>query len=343
MIKPIAFYLPQYHPIPENDQWWGKGFTEWHNVKNARPQFKNHYQPHIPHNTIGYYDLRDRNFLIKQHDLAKQYGIYGFCYYYYFFDGKTLLDLPLKIIRNTPEIQTNYCLCWANENWTRAWYGQNKEILISNTYNEDNALNFIKTVSPYFQDDRYIKIDGKPLLLVYEPDLIHNTRNYAKVWRNYVESIGFRGIYLASVEALTLGVNPAEYGFDAAVEFAPDWTQAHLLSDRTISHRIFDYKETIKNMMLKPEPDYTRFNCVFPSWDNTPRYKNSAITFINNNPGAFKYFLHATIEKTKNKFTPDNQFLFINAWNEWGEGCHLEPDQANGYAYLQILKELMQG
>jgi lipopolysaccharide biosynthesis protein len=342
MIKPIAFYLPQYHPIPENDLWWGKGFTEWHNVRNAKPQFEGHYQPHIPHGTIGYYDLRDRRFLIRQHEIAQRHNIFGFCYYYYFFNGKTLLDLPLKIIRNTPEIRTNYCLCWANENWTRAWYGQNKEVLISNSYDESKALDFIKAISPYFQDDRYIRIDGKPLLLVYAPELIEDARVYAEIWRAHARSLGFDGIYLASVEARTINMDPATYGFDAAVEFAPDWTQAHLLSERTSPHRIFDYKETIKNMILKKDPAYTRFKCVFPSWDNAPRYKNAAITFINSNPGAFKYFLQAAIEKTKNNFAPENEFLFINAWNEWGEGCHLEPDQANGYAYLQVVREVLQ-
>ena len=341
MLKTIAFYLPQFHPIPENDAWWGPGFTEWNNVRQATPQFEDHYQPHIPHRTLGYYDLRDQNLLIRQHRIAEKFGLFGFCYYYYYFNGKTLLDTPLKIIRNTPQIQTNYCLCWANGNWTRAWYGQNKEVLISNTYCEENARGFIQSVAQYFQDDRYIKIEGKPVLLVYEPELIENIRDYVTIWNEYTQHLGFAGVYLVAVEAMTLGVDPAEYHFDAAVEFAPDWTKTHLLSDRKKSHRIFDYKETVKNMLLKPEPPYSRFNCVFPSWDNTPRYKQSAITFVNNSPGVFKYFLERAMERTKATFPADRQFIFINAWNEWGEGCHLEPDERYGYVYLEIMRDLL--
>lgn len=342
MIKPIAFYLPQFHPIPENDAWWGKNFTEWHNVRQATPLFEGHYQPHIPHNTIGYYDLRDKNFLIKQHSIAKRYGIFGFCYYYYFFNGKTLLETPLKIIRSTPAIQTNYCLCWANGNWTRAWYGQNKETLISNSYGKENAKSFIEAITPYLLDDRYIRIDEKPLLLVYEPESIEAIREYAEIWQQHAQHLGFKGIFLASVEAMTLGVPPSEYGFDAAVEFAPDWTQTVRVSDRQDTHRIFDYKETVKNMLLKPEPPYERFSCVFPSWDNAPRYKKSAISFINANPGIFKYFLRQAMERTRRSFPAERRFLFINAWNEWGEGCHLEPDERYGYTYLQILHEALE-
>lgn len=342
MIKPIAFYLPQFHPIPENDAWWGKNFTEWHNVRQATPLFEGHYQPHIPHDTIGYYDLRDKNFLMKQHSIAKRYGIYGFCYYYYFFNGKTLLETPLKIIRSTPAIQTNYCLCWANGNWTRAWYGQNKETLISNSYGIENAKSFIETIAPYFFDDRYIKIDEKPLLLVYEPEGINEIRDYAEVWQQHAHDLGFNGIYLASVEAMTLGAPPSDYGFDAAVEFAPDWTKTVPVSNRQDTHRIFDYKETVKNMLLKPEPPYERFSCVFPSWDNAPRYKKSAISFINSSPGIFKYFLRQAMERTRRRLPTERQFLFINAWNEWGEGCHLEPDERYGYTYLQILKETLE-
>lgn len=342
MPKTVAFYLPQFHPIPENDEWWGKGFTEWTNVRQAKPLFSGHYQPHVPHKSIGYYDLRDTSFLIKQHRLAKRYGIYGFCYYYYYFNGKTLLDLPLKTIRSTPEIPTHYCLCWANGNWTRAWYGQNKEILMANTYTPEYALDFIKKAHLYFTDDRYIRIDGKPLLLVFQPEDIPNIKKYSEIWRDYCLQHGFPGLYLASVEAFLLGVTPDDYGFDAAVEFAPDWSRTHRISEKGTKPRIFDYAETVKKMLLKPEPSYVRYNCIFPGWDNTPRYKKSAIAFINNSQGAFKFFAEKTLHKTKLKFPSSNQFMFINAWNEWGEGCHMEPDERNGYTYLQILREVLQ-
>ena len=328
--------------IEENSAWWGEGFTEWNNVKSASPQFPGHYQPHVPHRSIGYYDLLDKNFLKKQHALASKYGLYGFCYYYYYFNGRTLLDAPLKIVLKSRDIDVDFCLCWANGSWTRAWYGQNTEVLISNQYTLENAAGFMKSIIPYLNDDRYIRIEGKPLLLVYQPEDIPTCKEYSRVWRKIAVEHGLEGLYLTSVEALIFGVSPEEYGFDAAVEFAPDWTTTHLLSKIGEPQRIFDYVETVKNMLLKQDLGYERYPCVFPGWDNAPRYKKAAVTFVNAKPGTFKYFLETTVKKCALKFPPEKRFIFINAWNEWGEGCHLEPDERHGYAYLHILRQVLE-
>lgn len=342
MLKPIAFYLPQYHPIPENDQWWGKDFTDWDNVRAARPCFNGHYQPHIPHRSVGYYDLRDANFLYRQHSIAKRYGLFGFCYYYYFFNGQKLLDTPLKILLNSPRISMNFCLCWANEPWTRAWYGQNKEILISNTYTEEHARRFLRDILPYLRDERYIRVNGSPLLLVYKPGDIPACQRYSAILREEAAQNNIPTLYLASVESLLIGADPAEFGFDGAVEFAPDWSRVSWIARENGKIRLADYRKTAINMLLKPPANYERFPGVFPGWDNTARYKDAGIAFVHANIGVFKYILETVAAETRARFSADKQLLFINAWNEWAEGCHLEPDQRNGFAYLEVVREIVE-
>ncbi|SMP51272.1 Glycosyltransferase WbsX [Desulfonatronum zhilinae] len=341
MVKLIAFYLPQYHVIPENNFWWGDGFTEWNNVRSAKPFFSGHDQPRIPDKTIGYYDLSSEDFLLYQHKMALNSGIFGFCYYYYNFDGHTLLEQPLQIMLKNKVIQNKFCLCWANESWTRAWYGQNKEVLIKQNYSEDNAVRIFYSLVKYFNDYRYIKIEGKPVFIVYNPDEITDTKMYSHVWRYLAKKHGFEGLYLICVESLVYNMHPELYGFDAAIEFAPDWTVSCLEKKLDTGFRIYDYKQTVINMMLKPEPGYVRFRGAFPGWDNTPRYKNSGICFDNFSLGTFKYFVENRISETKKNFPPDYQYVFVNAWNEWGEGCYLEPDVRYGFSKLNIIKDLI--
>jgi len=256
MVKLIAFYLPQFHEIPENNLWWGKGFTEWDNVRNAKPFFFNHDQPRIPDNNIGYYDLMNSNFLEFQHGMALRYGLHGFCYYYYNFDGHTLLEGPLKIILNNRNIKNNYCICWANESWTRAWYGQNKEVLIEQRYSEKNAIDIFYSLKKYFSDTRYIKINGMPLFVIYNPCDNHSISVYSDIWKYLARKNKFPGIFLVSVESLIYNVDPASYGFDASIEFAPDWTVACLEDKIEETFRIYDYKRTAINMMMKSDPNY---------------------------------------------------------------------------------------
>ncbi|MDR2893252.1 MAG: glycoside hydrolase family 99-like domain-containing protein [Deltaproteobacteria bacterium] len=338
--KVIALYLPQYHAIPENDAWWGKGFTEWDNVKSALPLFQNHYQPHIPHKRIGYYDLSDAATLERQHALALRYGVSAFCYYYYNFSGFNPLERPLLTISNSKAIKNDFCLCWANHDWTRTWFGQDKTILLRQEYSADLARVLFEDACKYFQNERYITIDGKPLFLVFRPEENPMMREYAAIWRELAVKNGFPGIFLVAVEALIVGADPAGYGFDAAVEFAPDWTCTELSAKKDPNPRVFDYQATLRNMLNKTRPAYTRMRCAFPGWDNTPRYKERAVLFENTSMGAFKYAL-AHLKEYTQKNLPDNlQYVFINAWNEWGEGCHLEPDEKNSYAHLGIVKEI---
>ncbi|SHN68079.1 glycosyltransferase WbsX family protein [Desulfovibrio litoralis] len=341
MVEPIAIYLPQFHEIEENNLWWGKGFTEWVNVKEAKPSYNGHYQPHIPHKSIGYYDLSDEAFLIRQHQLAYRYGVKNFCYYYYNFNGKTLLEKPLRSIISRKEIKNRFCLCWANENWTRVWYGMDKKVLIAQEYSEAHAVRFIQDITPYLTHERYICVDNKPMLLVYRPELVEDCQRYAEIWRREARALGFADLYLVAVEALSHDVSPQEYGFDAALEFAPDWRMTHLISPPEQKPRVFDYPATVANMLQKAVPDYTRFRCVFPSWDNSPRYKGGGVLFENTSLGAFLFFLENTIKYTKEKVPENAQYFFINAWNEWGEGCHLEPDERNGLSFLQILHKAL--
>lgn len=338
-MEPIAFYLPQFHAIAENDLWWGKGFTEWDNVKTAIPYFTNHYQPHVPHKNIGYYNLLDQDVVEYQHSLAYNYGVKNFCYYYYNFSGKTLLEKPLKIINENQNIKNNFCLCWANQDWTRIWYGQNKDILIKQEYSIKNAAIIFKDMLEYFLNPRYIKIDNKPLLLTFSPDRNSLINEYSKMWREMALNSGFAGIYLIGVEAMSMGTDPVEYGFDAGLEFAPDWSCAVQLSKKGEKPRILDYSATVKNTLKKPVPPYTRLRCVFPGWDNTPRYKQAGIVFSNYSPGAFKYAIDFSIKYTQEYLPQNLHYIFINAWNEWGEGCHIEPDEHKGYLNLKIIRQ----
>ena len=220
--KLIAFYLPQYHPVPENDQWWGEGFTEWRNVMEGKPLFRGHYQPHIPAD-LGFYDLRVEETRDAQAKLAEEHGIHGFCYYHYWFNGKRILERPFNEVLKSGKPDFPFCLCWANENWTRVWDGGENHILLEQNYNERDDLEHIRALIPAFKDPRYIMIDGKPLFLVYRTESLPDPKKTAEIWRTEARKSGIKELYLARVESFTANVNPNEIGFDASVEFAPDW------------------------------------------------------------------------------------------------------------------------
>lgn len=333
----IAFYLTQFHPTPENDLWWGKGFTEWTNVTKATPLFEGHYQPHLP-SDFGYYDLRVRETRRDQIDMAHNYGIDGFCYHYYWFSGKRILNLPLDDMLADPESDMPFCLCWANENWTRRWDGDDKEILLAQKYLPEDDLNFIKSLIPFFEDRRYIRLDGKIYLIVYCPQHLPDARKTVEIWRDYCRSIGMGEIHVCA--ALTHGNEDyAQFGFDSGVEFPPHNDRADNINyqvsfyDRFIG-RVVQYANVAQSYLDRTYGAARVFKTVFPSWDNTARNKDRAFVVLNGVPENYEYWLASSIDIVK-KSGKHDELIFINAWNEWAEGCHLEPDRWFGHGFLQ--------
>jgi len=344
-IKAIAFYLPQYHPIPENDKWWGKGFTEWSNVSKAKPQFQGHYQPHLPAD-LGFYDLRVPETREQQAKLARENGIYGFCYYYYWFNGKKLLGRPLETVFKSKKPNFPFCICWANENWTRRWDGSEDEILIAQDYSLKQDKKLIEEILPMFSDKRYIRIDNKPLFIVYRINLLPNPKQTVKIWRDYCREHGIGEIYLCAIQSFDF-IDPRKYGFDAAIEFPPhrffvdDITPRFKNINDNFVGNIYNYEDCVRVAKNKEKPKYNLFRTVMPSWDNTARRSESAHIVINSTPDIYKSWLSSMCNYTRRYFPPNQRFIFINAWNEWAEGCHLEPDVKFGRSYLQATKEVI--
>ena len=345
-VRLIAFYLPQFHPTPENDKWWGKGFTEWTNTTKAQPLFAGHYQPHLP-TDLGFYDLRLRAARHDQINLAKQYGIDAFCYHYYWFSGKRLLHEPIDDMLADPESEMPFCLCWANENWTRRWDAAEKEVLIAQKYRPGDDLEFIKSVIPFFEDSRYVRLDGAPVLIVYRPQHLPDSKESIRIWREYCATIGIPKLHL--VCALTHGnLNYEEYGFDAGVEFPP-----HHPSVSSVTHEIdyynpftgvvFDFKDIATLYLEREYPGSNVHRAVFPSWDNTARLGARALVTLNGTPENYEFWLKETVRRTRLDFPDEDRLVFINAWNEWAEGCHLEPDRKYGRRFLEATQRVKLG
>lgn len=347
LVKVIAFYLPQFHPFPENDEWWGKGFTEWSNVGKAKPNYAGHYQPHCPIH-LGYYDLRVPDVMEEQARLAKQYGIYGFNYYFYWFAGKILMDTPLEMMLSNPKVDIPFCLTWANENWTRRWDGQESDVLIAQDHNSADSLAFICHLVKYFKDERYIKIDGKPVLIVYRANIIPDMAATACLWREEVRKHGIPDLYL--ICAQTFGIRaPHDFGFDASVEFPPHTVMSHEISGKVnidnqdFSGCIFSYDEVVEHAVREKEPEYKLFRAAMLSWDNTARKQNHSHIFHGFSLLRYKQWLSALCDNvySNSKYNSDEKIVFVNAWNEWAEGTHLEPDRKYGYGYLQATYDVL--
>ncbi|MGB4813049.1 MAG: glycoside hydrolase family 99-like domain-containing protein [Methylophilaceae bacterium] len=336
--KLIAFYLPQFHPTPENDKWWGKGFTEWTNVTKAKPLFEGHYQPHLP-TDLGFYDLRLKETRHDQIKLAKQYGIDGFCYHYYWFSGERILNKPIDDMYADIESDMPYCFCWANENWTRRWDAAEHEILIAQKYQPDDDLNFIKEMVKYFQDPRYIKVDGAPYLIVYRPQHLPDSKKTIQIWREYCASIGIEKIHLCA--ALTHGNDDyALYGFDSGVQFPPHDPRLGVTNEKIDffephSGYVMDYRDLVSSYLNRDYPSKNVFLTVSPSWDNTARTGNRSFVLTNSSPNNYQYWLSGAINKCQKDFPNQGRIVFINAWNEWAEACHLEPDRKYGHQFLE--------
>ena len=342
--KIIAFYLPQYHRIKENDDWWGPGFTEWTNVVKAKKNFADHYQPHLPRE-LGFYDLSNSDMIREQAEMAKLYGVHAFCFYYYWFSGRKILQKPIDNFLAS-DTDLNYCLCWANENWTRTWDGDVNSVLLEQKYAAEDPEEFIKSLLPHFADKRYIRVDNKPMLVVYRAKDIPHVKSVFQRWREIVSCEGYPGLHIAVVDFYDIS-DPSEVDADALVEFPPHKFNGsenipdHLpsIANSKFSGSIIDYRKIIAQSIARKCPHFSLYRGLIPSWDNTARRQNTPLIVNKSSPRLFKYWLDYARRYTSEHFNgKSDNFIFINAWNEWGEGCHLEPDQKWGLAFLDAIK-----
>ncbi len=375
-IKSVAFYLPQFHPIPENDIFWGKGFTEWTNVTKAKPLFKGHYQPHLPAD-LGFYDLRLKETRLAQEHLARQYGIDAFCYYHYWFNGKRVLNTPIDLKMQNKDESLPFMFCWANENWTRRWDGMDKEVLIQQSYSLEDDERHMEVLIPYLCDPRYLEFENKKVIAIYRSNELPHLTDTLKTWRMVAEKYNVK-LYICKIDSLAnSGQDKLESGFDAAIEFQPftstlDAFQKEefkksiknnqflkivlnllrIINFTRMSNYILnekyksfwnnnDYCDFVNFLVNEYKPkntEYKIFPCVSPFWDNTARRGINSFRFINPSPKKFGEWVSKIVQDIRLSGDEEN-LLFINAWNEWAEGCHLEPCQRFGDSYLKEYKE----
>ena len=345
-LEVVAFYLPQFHPIPENDEWWGKGFTEWTNVTKAVPQYPGHYQPHLP-GELGFYDLRLVDVMRQQVELAKLYGIGGFCFHYYWFAGRRVLERPINQFLEAKDIDFPFCFCWANENWTRRWDGLESDILLKQEHNAETDIAFIDDIIPAMRDERYIRFQGRPVLIIYRASLLPDPVATARRWRERCIEAGVGDPYLVAAKSFDI-TDPRPFEFDAAVEFPPHQLHVELPGKKThpgFNGKLFSYEKMVDQSIGQPLPDYPLIKTVCPSWDNEARKPGAGHIFHGSSPALYQRWLRKAGEATLQRMASDDKqppFVFVNAWNEWAEGAHLEPDRKYGYAFLQATRDVLQ-
>ncbi|MBQ7046044.1 MAG: glycoside hydrolase family 99-like domain-containing protein [Clostridia bacterium] len=350
-VKPLAFYLPQFHTIPENDAWWGEGFTEWTNTRKCEPRFNKHYQPREPHDDIGYYNLEDVNVLKSQAELAKSHGIYGFCFYHYWFSGKRLLEKPVDILLDHPEIDINFLLCWANENWTKAWDGQSNNVLIKQNYAKSDPEQFIDDLQKYINDPRYIKIDSKPVILIYNCSEIPNVKATFSKMRKRAKETGIGEILIWACRthhttAQTLKIT--DY-IDAEVEFPPHNTALDVLKEDSITtnerSNIYNYNKLVQFVTGRYNEEKSKkpvYRTVMAAWDNSCRRKDNYTVYCGFSLKSFYRWVRAAVENASS-LKENERFIFVNAFNEWAEGTYLEPDKKYGYANINTFSRALFG
>lgn len=371
-MKVIPLYLPQFHTIPENNEWWGKGFTEWTNVKGAKPLFEGHNQPRVPLNE-NYYDLSDVETLKWQCKIAKEHGIYGFCMYHYWFNGKLLLEKPMEMLLAHPEIDIKYCISWANHDWTDGWKASDRapKILIAHNFDDEKDwVEHFNYMLPFFKDPRYMSEDNKPLMVIYIPNLIRKLDKMLALWTKMAQDAGFNGLtYIYQSAASSFDNSWNHKLFKYGVEMHPGYVNMYFKKSNSglfpklirYSHEIkrllgirrslmierkktdvtkCDYDETWKNILkIRPRKDRNMIPCAFTDWDNTPRHNMRGSVYIGATPDKFKNYFAQLVENTKKYY--DTDMIFVFAWNEWAEGGYLEPDTKNGWGYLKAIKEVI--
>ena len=343
--KVLAFYLPQFHPIPENDAWWGRGFTEWSNVTRARPMFDGHVQPILP-GELGFYDLRVPEVRERQAELARAAGIHGFCYHHYWFNGRRVLERPLDEVLAGGSPDFPFCVCWANENWTRRWDGLEQEILLEQRHTLASDRRFILDLIPYLEDARYVRVDGRAVVLVYRADLMVNAADTAAVWRDECRRAGLGEIHLCAVRFRT--TDPRPLGFDAAVEFPPHHFPATEITPRITGAEpgyrgvVNDYAAGVRSVIERPtRAEYRLYRGVMPSWDNTARRMQDGIVHHGASPELYEAWLRSAVNQPQADDGIRENLVFINAWNEWAEGAVLEPRRDIGDAYLRATARVL--
>lgn len=360
-MKIITFYLPQFHTFPENDEWWGKGFTEWTNVRNALPSFQGHKQPRIPYQN-NYYNLLNPETIRWQTKLAKEYGIYGFCFYHYWFDDKMLMNKPMEILLEHQDIDISFCISWANENWTRTWASKERTILIGQTYGDKEMWKkHFEYLLPFFRDERYINIDGHPIFIIYRPELIDCLKEMLEFWDGMAAECGLPKIYYIYQQIFYNHLKDKNgYLFEFGIEYQPGFVRQKQqktislitrkllnetvhkfgLNQKRCSTIYYDYDDTWKRILQVVPRDEKMFPGAFVDWDNTPRYKGRSSVVIGYTKEKFQYYLTKQICRTKEVYHKDMLFLF--AWNEWGEGGYLEPDEEEKFSRLEAVKNALE-
>lgn len=346
-IKIFAYYLPQFYSIPENDESFGLGFTEWTNVAQASPQFVGHFHPKIPYD-LGFYKLTDLSTIKRQVEIAKTYGVYGFCFYYYWFSGKSLLDIPIKLFLNS-DIDFHFHFCWANENWSKRWDGGNKEVILEQRLEEADFDQFFHDILPYIKDKRYEKIGNRPMLIIYRPEIFpkYIFINFCDRINHLAKKEGFEGFFITITPAGYTGNNPNELLVDGVTEFNPHGMQCEDVYKKTINpevnisiHNVRKYLEN--DLHLKTFDNCLTFKSCFPNWDNSPRKLYQGCDVFDMDFIDFEKWLFDIIQWTKQNNGNDKQYVYINAWNEWAESAILEPTTRYGYKSLEIVKKCIE-
>lgn len=353
-MKIIAFYLPQFHEIPENNEWWGKGFTEWTNTKKSKPLFNGHYQPREPYNDY-YYNLLDEETRQRQAEVAEKYDIYGFCYYHYWFKGKKLLEKPIEEVLKLKSPKLHFCFSWANEPWARTWDGQDKDVLISQDYGDvEDWVQHFNYLLPFFKDERYIRVNNKPMFIIYRSSSISRCDEMLLKWQELAKKNGLDGIYFVKTLS-AFEIDTLNKQFNAQVEFEPMYTKSYdygfyqriIRKIKIFFREVINLKSPIflntisydylwKRIINRKNNGEKTFLGAFVDWDNSARKGKNAFIVKNATPEKFEKYLTIQLEKAKNL---NSEFIFINAWNEWAEGAYLEPDRKYGYKYLEAVKK----
>jgi len=347
--KTVAFYLPQFHAFEENDEWWGAGFTEWRNVIRGTPRYEGHYQPRVPRD-LGFYDLNNEKVLIDQAKMAQANGIEAFCFYYYWFNGKRLLDMPLDSFVSNKQIDQEFCIMWANENWTRTWDGFDNEVLMDQSYRDEDEAAFLEDTANYFQHERYMRVDGRPLFILYRPGLLPASRKTLARWRDAWEEMLGVAPWILMVQGFG-DEDPGKFGIDGAVEFPPHKVCVDLpqiqskmnVLDPNYSGEVRAYTDVIDSSLSEKPPEFPLIKTVVPHWDNDARREGRGFTMHGSTPKLYESWLKGAIDYAEENPFADQPIVFINAWNEWAEGAYLEPDVHYGHAYLNATQRAVYG